>query len=127
MRLLPWWTAVVFNRSNLRLWVAVLEREGRERSLWAKGRLMAGILWQGLKISAGRGVTRAQWERRMAVCPTCPIFDASLHRCRPFDGYKGGCGCFVKFIGLVRVPYRGAAGAGCWGKAFLSGAGIGWE
>ncbi len=127
MKLLPWWTAVVFSRANLRAWGVILAREGRRRSLWAKGRMLAGILWHGVKISSGHGVTRTQWECRMKICKSCPIFDASLRRCRPYDGSELGCGCAVWLIALARVPYRGSEADGCWGRAYLTSAGIGWE
>jgi hypothetical protein len=100
-------------------WLAILRREGRVETTWGKCKLAWHILAAFLRIG---GVTREQWLQRMETCQKCPLFDPSLWRCRPYDSAPMGCGCGVKYLALVKKPYK----RGCWGTTFLPGQGIGW-
>lgn len=94
-------------------WREVLAEE-RKRLTW---RDWAGMLWLGLKIPFT--FDRKLWRQRMLECNQCPIFDASLRRCRPFTGSEHGCGCFM--------PFKAAAPAAkCWARENCPDAGIGW-
>ena len=59
-----------------------------------------------------------EWKRRYRICLKCPIYDAKLKRCRPYDGSDEGCGCYVPFSNLVYET--------CWGRLNY-GKKIGWS
>lgn len=113
-----------FKTSRLDDWKSTMDREGRSLSL-----LGIASLWFKVLLSATRtgGVTRKEWRRRMRICRACPLFDPSLRRCRPFDGSKLGCGCFVPFMALTKTPYRSETRSGCWGRVFLNQHDVGWS
>lgn len=102
-------------------WRAVLAREQAKLSLAGKARLAITLIRAALRIG---GVSKKQWEARMKICKTCPIFDPSLFRCRPYDGAPYGCGCFVKWLALIKRPYKKP---GCWARNHLPGSGLGWD
>lgn len=98
-----------------REWLEVLAEEQR-RLTW---RDWLGMAWLGLKIPFT--VDRALWRQRMRSCGKCPIFDRSLHRCRPFSGSPFGCGCHV----IVKAM---APAAKCWARENLPVDSVyGWE
>lgn len=102
-------------------WRAVLRREQQSLSLRGKLRLVVTLIRAALKVG---GVSKEQWRRRMDTCAQCPIYDASLRRCRPYDGSPLGCGCYGPYLALVKQPY---AKPGCWAKNALPESGLGWE
>lgn len=101
---------------TFREWQAVLRREQASLSLGGKLALAVTLIRAGLKLG---GVSKEEWRRRMTICQTCPIFDPSLFRCRPFDGAPQGCGCYMKF----KAWTRGA----CWVKQNFPDSGLGWD
>lgn len=105
-----------FTYEAFKQWLAVLKREGRKETFVGKLRLARHILASAFRIG---GVTRQQWLKRMEMCQKCPLHDPSLWRCRPFDNSDLGCGCFTKYISLIKND-------GCWGYRNLKGQGIGW-
>ncbi len=101
-----------FKLSRFRQWKEVLDEERRSASLWS---LLAGMLWT---LARGRFVGRKEWRRRMRVCPTCPIFDRSLRRCRPYTGSPLGCGCVTWLLAMFAKD--------CYADQVLPDEKIGW-
>jgi hypothetical protein len=101
-----------FGVKRVREWLAVIRSEGLSSSL-------RGILAVGWKVLFG-GVNRSRFRARIRRCSKCPIYDPVLKKCRPYPGSELGCGCYVPFKALIRIPYRGPAGEGCWGDAILT-------
>lgn len=122
-----WWLAVngpCFGSGAFKGWVAVL---GREVGLggWRGSLVIArGVIRAGVSLVVHGAVSCEEWDRRVnGVCVGCPIYDAGLRRCRPYDGSGLGCGCWVPGLALVKKPYP----KGCWAKQFLPGSGLGWD
>lgn len=97
-------------------WREVLRRE--QASLSPGGKLR--LAWTLLKAVFGLGASIEVWNSRMLTCPTCPIFDASLQRCRPFDNSPLGCGCYVKFLGKLKKNH-------CWARKHFPQTSLGWK
>lgn len=111
-------------------WVKVLIAETRSGSSWGILRVFRGILrgalfWGIERVMWWRypKVSREEWVERVRWCEErCPIYDKGLKRCRPYDGSKLGCGCYVPYLAWIREPYRGSEGVGsggCWGDVFV--------
>lgn len=104
--------------SRLVEWAAVMRRE--------HGQLTPGKVVKMVRyaVSASLGlapvVRGKHYRRRMRTCYSCPIYDAQLRRCRPYDGHDLGCGCYV--------PYKARQPGPCWGKEKLpESSEIGWD
>lgn len=86
-----------FKRKRFAEWLSVLDEE--QRTLRWRDKL--AMLWKMALAGTRLGsVSRAEWRAKMKKCPKCPIFDKSLHRCRPFSGSPLGCGCLTIFLAL---------------------------
>lgn len=87
-----------FKPARFRQWAETIEEE--QRTLRWRDKL--AMLWKmaiaGTRLGA---VSRKEWRTKMRKCPKCPIYDASIRRCRPFSGSPLGCGCFVPWLGLA--------------------------
>ena len=102
----------------MRLWefAKVLWREGFHFSFiytFTKGFFHLLPYW----LNRG-GKERREWQRRYRVCLKCPLFDAQLKRCKPFDASERGCGCYVPFSNLFYDE--------CWGRMNY-GSPFGWS
>ena len=78
--------------------------------------------WLGLIREAFGGTSsRAVWRYRMRRCIRCPLYDATVKRCRPYEGSALGCACYCPLIALF---YRHP----CWGRIHLPDEpDVGWD
>ena len=87
-----------FKTVRFRQWLDVVDEEQRVLHWRDKLAMLWKIAMAGTRLGS---VSRKAWRDKMRCCPKCPIFDRSLHRCRPFTGSDLGCGCFVPFLALA--------------------------
>lgn len=104
MKIIGWAWGFKFmglKRARIRQWREVIQEEGR----------LTWRTWWNMAIAAIQAtfhpVTRHTYTRRLLTCHRCPLYDRSLHRCRPYTGSTYGCGCFM--------PYKALSPSGtCW-------------
>ena len=54
-------------------------------------------VWHMIRGSLSRKLDKRSWYRRQRACYSCPVFDKSLKRCRPYTGAPIGCGCYTPY------------------------------
>lgn len=54
-------------------------------------------LWHMVRGSVSRKVSPSIWYRRQRSCYSCPVYDKTLKRCRPYTGSPLGCGCYTPY------------------------------
>lgn len=89
----------IVNAKRFRQWREVLEEEGKELGLREKLLLLGTLLYHALRLPFRRQDRRVFWTK-MRHCHKCPVFDKTLHRCRPWTGSDSGCGCFSPWLAL---------------------------
>jgi len=104
---------------RIKEFLKVIYREKGELSSVAVFFILANAIWKVLPYwLLAKEIDRLEWKRRYKVCLRCPIFDAELKRCKPFDNSTRGCGCYTPFSNLVYEE--------CWGRLNY-GKAIGWS
>lgn len=106
---------MIFNRKRLRQWREVLQEEEKEMSWRDRLKLAAAILYHGLRIPFRKSDRRIFWAK-MRHCHKCPVFDRTLHRCRPWTGaVLTGCGCYTPWLALsTHVCWLDLRNGGGW-------------
>jgi hypothetical protein len=90
--------------------------------------LWVGLLRSVVKLVLVGMVDRRIWRIRVKACHRCPIYDPVMKRCRPRNGSKLGCGCYVPYLAMEVRPYKGYPG--CWARQFQGAVSLesyGWE
>lgn len=86
-----------FKWSRFAEWRDVLNEERKRASLL---RLLVEMALVFIKALPHLKENRRLWRSKMRKCQTCPVYDRSLHRCRPYTGSPAGCGCSVWLMAL---------------------------
>lgn len=82
--------------SRLVEWLAVVEEELKEIGFRE--------VWHMIRGSISRKLDKRSWYRRQRACYSCPVFDKTLKRCRPYTGAPVGCGCYTPYRLMSPVP-----------------------
>lgn len=74
---------------RLREWLAVVDEEFK----------VIGFreVWHMIRGACFRKVDKRVWFKRQRACYSCPVFDKTLKRCRPYTGAAIGCGCYTPY------------------------------
>lgn len=87
-------------QGRYRLWLRVLEEEGKQLTLMGKIRVAKEILAALIQYRPS-GLKR-RWRSRMRRCGRCPLYDAALKRCGPADFPGLGCRCFMPLAAMCK-------------------------
>jgi hypothetical protein len=89
------------NFKRFKEWRLVMRAESRRLRLVPMLQLLLSFRsWRG----------RRETLRLLRLCPGCPVYNRSLHQCRPYPGSPLGCGCYM--------PTKVRFGGGCWADDF---------
>lgn len=94
-------------------WVVQIEAPGHKAKILLFLHMAKMMLRHGF-------VSRAEWRQRIRSCARCPVQDNALRRCRPMNGSRHGCGCYIPFLATLKGDH-------CYADRELPGSGFGWK